>query len=87
MLSGNGIAERVHRTVKRIAARSVQSLKATYWYNVTLRDGSDPQTATATQIHNYELRILGVYAEVQHDDGCLRSPYEIGDVVFVKPAV
>lgn len=85
--SGNGIAERVHRTVKRIAARSNCSIaKATYWYNVTPRDGSELQSAPANGIHRYELRILGVDTnEIQSDD-CLHSPYEIGDVVFVKPA-
>lgn len=84
--SGNGIAERVHRTVKRIAARSNCPIaKATYWYNVTPRDGSEPQTAPANHIHSYEFRILGVDDEVQPDDGRLRSPYEVGDVVFVKP--
>lgn len=85
--SGNGIAERVHRTVKRIAARSNCSIaKATYWYNATPRDGCEAQTAPANGVHRYEFRILGVDAEVQPDDGCLRCPYEVGDVVFVKPS-
>ena len=37
--SGNGIIERCHRTVKRIAARKQYTiLEAVYWYNVTPKD-------------------------------------------------
>ena len=45
--SGNGIVERYHRTVKRIAARKrCTILEAVCWYNVTPKD--DVSSATAT---------------------------------------
>ena len=84
--SGNGIAERAHRTIKRIAARSDCSVaKAVYLYNVTPKDNSDPKTAPANQLYCYEVRVLGVDAEVAVDR-CVQSPYVVGDAVFVKPS-
>ena len=51
---------------------------------MTPKDTSEPQSSPVNRIYSYEPRILGVDAEAEFDDsGC--SPYDVGDVVFVKP--
>ena len=50
--SGNGIAERNHRSIKRIAARKQCTIaEATYWYNVTPKDSVCPVTVPANAIY------------------------------------
>ena len=57
----NGIAERCHRTVKRIAARMHCPIQeAVYWHNVTPRDCMSPPTVPANKIYRYEVRVKGV---------------------------
>ena len=57
--SGNGIAERSHRSVKRIAARKCCTIaEAVYWYNVAPKDDVDSSTAPANKLYNYEVRVL-----------------------------
>ena len=59
--SGNGIVERCHRTVKRIAARKGCSVQeAVYWYNLVRQDDSSASSAPANQVHCYEMRVQGV---------------------------
>lgn len=49
---GNGIAERSHRTVKRIAARSGCSVEeAVYWHNISPRDDTSAGCAPANQMY------------------------------------
>ena len=54
----NGIVERNHRTIKRMAARTGESpLMMVYWYNVAERKlGED--LAPARYVHTYEWRML-----------------------------
>ena len=60
-LSGNGIVEQSHRTVKTIAARKNYSiLEAVYWHNVSPKDDVSPCTAPADALHRYHVRIKGV---------------------------
>ena len=86
--SGNGIVERCHRTVKRIAARKGCSLQeAVYWYNLAPQDDVSASTAPANQVYRYEVRVSGVdslAADVSGESvvGC---PFSVGDVVWVKP--
>ena len=48
VLAGNGIVERSHRTIKRIATRTRCSvMEAVYWYNVTPKDDTVASTAPA----------------------------------------
>ena len=59
--SGNGVAERCHRSVKRIAARKHCTIaEAVYWYNVAPKDDIDSATAPANKLYNYKVRLLGV---------------------------
>ncbi|XP_066985023.1 uncharacterized protein [Macrobrachium rosenbergii] len=84
--SGNGIAERCHRTVKVIAARKGCSIaEAVYLYNLMPRDDCDSTTAPVSMLYSYPVRIRGV-------DPCtmnkvaVSGPYKAGDEVWVKPS-
>ena len=59
--SGNGIVERCHRTVKRIAARKrCTILEAVYWYNVMPKDDMSSATAPANMVYWYRIRLKGI---------------------------
>ena len=59
--SGNGIVERCHRTIKRIAARThCFIMEALYWYNVMPKDDAMASTAPANAIYNYHVRVKGM---------------------------
>ncbi|XP_043247110.1 uncharacterized protein LOC122394343 [Amphibalanus amphitrite] len=85
--SGNGIVERNHRTIKRMAARGgITPLKAVFWYNLAAKDGSDPSTAPSRGIFTYRWR----HPEAQPKDPALSEErmtheYRVGDQVWVKP--
>jgi len=85
--SGNGIVERCHRTVKRIAARKRCSIaEAVYWYNLTPKDGVHPSTAPANELHSYEVRVRGIDRGPPDDEPAgVCNPYGVGDSVWVKP--
>ena len=84
-LSGNGIVERSHRTVKTIVARKNCSiLEAVYWHNVTTKDDISPCTALADMLHRYHFRIKGVEDNPFPEPEVTRGKYEKGDVVWVK---
>ena len=81
--SGNGIVERVHRTVKRMAARSGGDiLRMVWWYNISPK--SEDHTAPCDAIYSYAWRTP--FAEVEERP--IMSPkrgLSIGKSVFVKP--
>ena len=55
--SGNGVVERVHRTVKRTMARAgINSRDAVYWYNVAPRTGK--RTSPQEELFRYGWRML-----------------------------
>ena len=84
--SGNGIVERCHRSVKRIAARKRCSIaEAVYWYNIAPKDGDDPSTAPANKLYRYNLRVYGVDCMPSEELSRIGNPYKIGDAVWVKP--
>jgi transposase InsO family protein len=81
--SGNGIVERHHRTIKRIAARSREEPEqAVFWYNLSPKEGLREDTVPAICVHTYKWR---------HPDGSVTPPapemsrYREGDLVLVKP--
>ena len=95
---GNGCVERVHRTIKRMVARTGDSVEAcTFWYNVTHGDRTEsPYEA----VFSAKPRIPGVRgsrenisrpAEVRQemnppaDSGIERNPYSLGDRVYLRP--
>ena len=82
--AGNGIVERSHRTIKRIAARTRCSvMEAVYWYNVTPKDDASASTAPANIIYSYTARIRGVDVTLPPEDAG-PSRYKVGDSVWVK---
>ncbi|KFD61492.1 hypothetical protein M514_26305 [Trichuris suis] len=82
--SGNGIIERCHRSVKVIAARKGCAVcEAVYWYNLMPRDDCSEATATANAIYRYPVRVRGVDSVV-HEVQDVRSPYVVGDEVWIK---
>ena len=85
--SGNGIAERCHRSVKRIAARKHCTIaKAVHWYTVAPKYDIDSATAPANKLYNYEVQLLGVDRVLHSEPGAIDSPYDVGDTVRVKPS-
>ena len=84
--AGNGIVERSHRTIKRMAARSGGSpMDMVYWYNSTPKAGVDPNTVPGSMLHNYEWRVLQKVEDPSEDEQLAKCGYTIGDSVFVKP--
>ena len=83
--SGNGIAERCHQSVKRIAARKACTIaEAVYRYNATLKDAVTAASTPANAIHRYRVRIKGIDTRLPDRQGT-RGPYEFRDTVWVKP--
>ena len=84
--SGNGVVERNHRTVKRMASRSNNNvLDMVYWYNTTPKQGIKGGTTPAAQTHKYSWRVLTSSKESVNVIEGVDNRYNIGDEVFVKP--
>lgn len=84
--AGNGIVERCHRSVKRIAARKSCSVQeAVYWYNLAPLDDLSATLAPANQIHRYEVRVRGVDVCSGSGVSVAGCPFSVGDAVWVKP--
>lgn len=85
--SGNGIVERNHRTIKRIAARGrVTPELATFWYNVTPRSGVDENSVPSRKLFKYPWRVpYDVNQQVV--DESKNCAFSVGDRVWVKPGV
>ena len=86
---GNGIVERNHRTIKRIAARGrVTPEVATFWYNVTPRHGVDENSVPCRKLFVYPWRVPydNDSARVKEDIS-KTGLFAVGDEVWVKPAV
>ncbi len=83
---GNGIVERCHRTIKRMAARAnADPLDMVYWYNSTPKDGVKEESVPGSQLHSYRWRTLRTC--VNPNSSCAKegSTLSAGDRVFVKP--
>lgn len=81
--SGNGIVERHHSTIKRMAERCRTSPQsALFWYNLAPKHGGDRRSAPSSGVHSYEWR---------HPDSAAAEPeaeiteWCVGDDVWVKP--
>ena len=80
--SGNGIVERNHRTIKRMAARSGSDpLDMVFWYNMAPRNGTQPSSIPARGLFSYSWRLP--LKAVTTEGG--RSKFTEGDEVVVKP--
>ena len=86
--SGNGIAERYHRTVKRSAKRVPCSiLEAVYWYNVSPKDCCKSSTAPANKLNQKEIRVKGIEDNKNPHDPykMITNKFKLSDKVWVKP--
>lgn len=82
---GNGIAERQHRTIKRMVARTGRSLQEMlFWHNFSTKSGD---TTPAESVYRYKSRslpeIAGNSFKQQRDTHL--NPFSVGDMVFIKP--
>ena len=81
--SGNGIVERNHRTIKRMAARSKGSIQEmVYWYNLTPKEGLNDESSPSSQLFNYKWRCR---CEPIKCKECKETTFLAGEPVFVKP--
>ncbi len=84
--AGNGIVERVHRTIKSRAARSNSDvLDVVYWYNLLPKNSVDEKSAPATCCYTYRWRCPGVSSELTDYPRACGDRFVVGDRVFVKP--
>jgi hypothetical protein len=85
--SGNGIIERNHRTIKRMAARTGEdALDMVYWYNSAPKEGVDKETVPSAGIFKYEWRYPDTpQAQVEKRPASSGLVFEIGERVVVKP--
>ena len=82
---GNGIAERCHRSSKRIAARTRWSVQeAVYWYNVAPKNDTSSLTVPANEIYRYEVRLRNI-DPVPSSPASAQNQWSLGDPVCVKP--
>ena len=83
--SGNGIIERCHRTVKRIATRKQCTIpEAVYWYNVTLKDDVSSATAPANMVYRYCIWLKGINGTPAPSHNQLQAVFKPGDRVWIK---
>jgi len=86
--SGNGIVERNHRIIKRMAARTGQDpLDMVFWYNFTPKTGFNGGTAPASGCFSYEWRCPGEEPGnlVSLEPVQVNPSLALGEKVFVKP--
>jgi hypothetical protein len=85
--SGNGIVERVHRTIKRIAARaSISPQEATFWYNLAPLNRS-PTSSPSSVLFNSDYRWRNPCIKISDTDPVPDSErrFNVGELVFIKP--
>jgi len=83
--SGNGIVERNHRTIKRIAERGqISPEEATFWYNATPRKETEDSSVPSRSLFRYRWRVpFDVNQQSSGEEaGC---SFSVGDEVWVKP--
>lgn len=95
---GNGLVERVHRTIKRMVARSGNSAEAmTFWYNVTKGEQAASPFEQVFAATPRKPGIIDKRQEVERtwttprvepmDDtrsGIVDNPFVVGDLVYLK---
>jgi len=80
---GNGIVERLHRTIKRMAARTCDDpLKMLYFYNITPKEKGKENTVPFIRFFNHRVRYI---EDVIPETKKKNSQYQIGGKVYVRP--
>ena len=87
----NGIIERNHRMVKRIATRSDISIQeAVFWYNFLPREVTSEESCPYNGIFKYKWRINNTIRwleEEEEEEEGIKNKFSIGDSVWVKPGI
>lgn len=84
--SGNGIVERIHRTVKRMAARSGGEVcDMAYWYNTSPKERTLASSVPVNGLFTYEWRTLLTCDDRSPGVDHQQSPFWVGQRVYVKP--
>lgn len=92
---GNGIVERMHRTIKRMVGRTRCTVEnATFWYNNTCRGTScpyeimfrstskKPGVCSDRKQVNGELQLQSIH--IEEDKNMERNPFLVGDRVYLR---
>ncbi len=83
--AGNGIVERNHRTIKRMAERSGSSpAEAVFWYNISPKVSTDPQSVPSSSLFSYKWR-HPLIEPIIEDEIHPHTDLKVGDSVWVKP--
>ena len=83
--AGNGIVERNHRTIKRMAERSGSSPEeAVFWYNLSPKVCTDGRSVPSSSLFTYKWRHPAVEPTIEGDTN-FASGFKVGDLVWVKP--
>lgn len=84
--SGNGIVERIHRTIKCMAARTNSDvLDMTYWYNVSPKVGTSDATVPANQVFTFRWRTSRALPSRSPGGSAGGTGFRVGQKVYVKP--
>ena len=82
--AGNGIVERNHRTIKRMAARTNgDPLDMVFWYNASPKVKMRPESVPALMLSSYQWRCPG--GEPEPSPEIRNGSLTVGDLVYVKP--
>ena len=85
--SGNGIVERIHRTIKRTAARSNSTIQeAVFWYNIAPLKNNDAASPSSMLFQSDRRWRNPNNAPDVSDEPIFDASFEVGVKVFVKPA-
>ena len=80
----NGIVERSHCIIKRMAVRSnADILDMTFWYNVTPKNSTDREMMPSLQMFMYLWRLPGLETAAELGVGG-SGDLSVGDSIFVK---
>jgi len=94
---GNGIIERVHRSIKRTVGRTGRSVEeATFWFNNTtgvrkavpyevMFGYSSRKPGVSSERKFIERKVINFETNEDTYKSCERNPFIVGDKVFLKP--
>jgi hypothetical protein len=84
--SGNGVVERNHRTIKRMAARTGGRIsEMVSWYNFTPKEGVEADASPSFQIYKYPWRCPNEECHNEEEERKIGNRFVIGEKVYVKP--
>jgi transposase InsO family protein len=83
--SGNGIVERNHRTIKRMASRTGRNiLLMVFWYNMSPKEDGKDESVPANGLFSYEWKPPSIMTSTSLQ-GDRQHDFTVGQEVCVKP--